>query len=122
MNRSGAYGRLLKYLRPYLWPRVAAAVACMLIFSGTNGLLPFLVRDVLDGVFARKDLMTLTWIPAAVLVLFVVRGLANYGSSYLAEWVSQRVLTDLRDELNDHIQELPLSFFNRTPTGAIVSR
>src|SRR5690606_29634070 len=35
---------------------------------------------------------------------------------------AQRTITDLRDEMNERVQYLPLSFFNRTPTGTIVSR
>ncbi|HZR83077.1 MAG TPA: ABC transporter transmembrane domain-containing protein [Candidatus Binatia bacterium] len=119
---SGIYRRLLRYLRPYVWPRFVAGVACMLLFSATNGAVPFLVEGTFDDIFARHDLNALAWLPAAVVGLFVVRGLANFGNLYLTEWVAQRIITDLRNEVNAHIQELPLSFFNRTPTGTILSR
>src|SRR5262245_10246152 len=122
MTPSGVYRRLLRYLRPYVWPRFVAGIACMLVFSATNGAVPFLVETTFDGIFARHDPQMLAWLPAAVFVLFVVRGLANYGNTYLTEWVAQRIITDLRNAVNAHIQELPLSFFNRTPTGSILSR
>jgi ATP-binding cassette, subfamily B, bacterial MsbA len=122
MASTGIYGRLLGYMRPYVWPRFVAAIACMLVFSSTNGVLPFIVERVFDDVFARHDLAMLAWLPAAVIVLFAVRAFANYGNNYLMEWVAQRVATDIRNDVNTHVQELPLSFFNRTPTGAIISR
>ena len=120
MESQGVYRRLLGYMRPYVWPRFVAAVACMLVFSSTNGILPFLVERVFDDVFARHDLGMLAWLPAGVIVLFGVRALANYGNNYLMEWVAQKVVTDVRDDVNARVQELPLSFFNRTPTAAIV--
>src|SRR5262249_40562713 len=57
-----------------------------------------------------------------IIGVFALRGVANFGNNYLMEYVGQRVITDLRDALNDRIQYLPLSYFNRTPTGTIVSR
>ncbi|MFM7140446.1 MAG: ABC transporter ATP-binding protein [Alphaproteobacteria bacterium] len=122
MESTGVYRRLLAYMRPYVWPRFVAAVACMLLFSATNGVLPFLVERVFDDVFARHDLRMLAWLPAGVIALFGVRALTNYGNNYLMEWVAQKVVTDVRDDVNARVQELPLSFFNRTPTAAIVSR
>lgn len=113
---------MLEYLRPYVWPRFVIAVTCMWIFSGTNGYLPFLIRDVFDDIFAEQKWAKLTWLPAVALALFAVRGVAVFTYSYLIEWVGQRVIQDLRNDLNRRIQRLPISFFNRTPTGTLVAR
>jgi subfamily B ATP-binding cassette protein MsbA len=125
-ERSGrereTYGRLLSYLRPYVWPRFVVAVVCMLVFSTTNGLLPFLIRDVADDIFTHKDWDKLTWLPAAAIGLFALRGLAVFGYTYLVEWVGQRIVEDLRNQLNAAVQRLPVSFFNRTPSGTLVAR
>jgi subfamily B ATP-binding cassette protein MsbA len=122
MTAPRIYRRLLAYLKPYLWPRFALGVACMLVYSASNGAVPFLVRDIFDDVFTAHDRTMLYLLPGLVLVVFLLRGLTSYGNSYLIEWVGQRVITDVRDELNQRIQHLPLSFFNRTATGTIVSR
>ncbi|GIW44420.1 MAG: lipid A export permease/ATP-binding protein MsbA [Candidatus Binatia bacterium] len=122
MTRSSLYRRLLRYLRPYVWPYFVVAVLCMVVFSGTNGAMPFLVRHIFDDVFTAKDRAMLQLLPLIIVGVFLVRGLVSFGSTYLTEYVGQRIIADLRRELNDHIQRLPLSFFNRTPTGTIVSR
>jgi len=122
MTSQRIYRRLLGYVRPYFWPRFAIAIVCMLIFSSTNGLMPFLVRGIFDDIFAAKNATMLYALPAIILFAFLVRGFANYGNQYLTEWVAQRVITDLRDAMNQRVQYLPLSYFNRTPTGTIVSR
>lgn len=122
MSRSSLYARLLRYLRPYIWPYFAGAVVCMLLFSGTNGVMPFLIRHIFDDVFTAKDRAMLQVLPVVIIGVFLLRGLVSFGSTYLTEYVGQRIIADLRRELNEHIQRLPLSFFNRTPTGTIVSR
>jgi subfamily B ATP-binding cassette protein MsbA len=122
MKDAALYRRLLAYLRPYWWPHFTLAIACMLLFSATNGVMPFLIRLIFDQVFTEKNMLVLKVLPAAIVGTFVLRGLVGFGSSYLTEYVGQHIVADLRNQLNDHIQHLSLSFFNRTPTGTIVSR
>jgi len=122
MTSSRIYRRLLGYVRPYVWPRFAIAIACMLVFSASNGVMPFLVRSVFDDIFASKNVTMLYMVPLVILLTFLVRGVANYGNQYFTEWVAQKVITDLRDAMNHRVQYLPLSYFNRTPTATIVSR
>lgn len=117
-----SYRRLLRYLRPYLFPRFAIAVLCMFVFSGTAGYLPFLIRDVFDDIFTQRNAQKLAWLPVVALGLFAIRGGAVYTYTYLVEWVGQRVLEGLRNEFNAAVQRLPISFFNRTPTGTLISR
>jgi len=122
MNNRQLYRRLLSYLRPYIWPHFVGAMLCMVVFSGANGALPFLVKDTFDRVFAAKDLEALYMLAVAINGIFIVRALVSYGSMYFTEYVSQRVIHDLRRSLNDHIQQLPLSYFSRNATGGLISR
>ncbi len=122
MSRLPLYRRLLTYLRPYVWPHFALAIVCMLLFSATNGVMPFLIRHVFDDIFTNKNLLALKVLPWVIVGTFIFRGIVGFGSSYLTEYVGQRIIADLRNTLNDHIQHLSLSFFNRTPTGTVVSR
>ncbi|MBI4515266.1 MAG: lipid A export permease/ATP-binding protein MsbA [Deltaproteobacteria bacterium] len=119
---SSLYRRLLVYLRPYAWPHFTLAVICMVLYSATNGVMPFLVRHIFDDVFTNKDQFALRLLPGVIIATFVARGLFAYGHTYLTEYVGQRIIADLRNRLNDHIQHLSLAFFNRTPTGTIISR
>jgi len=122
MKQTSLYRRLLVYLRPYWWPHFTLAIVCMLLFSGTNGAMPFLIRHIFDDVFTGKNLLALKVLPFAIVGVFLLRGVVGFGSTYLTEYVGQRIVADLRRALNDHIQHMSLSFFNRTPTGTIVSR
>lgn len=116
------YRRLLLYLRPYLYRAFLPAVVCMVLFSATNGVLPFLVEYVFDDIFADKDLTALKTLPLIIILTFSFRSACNFGHIYLMEYVGQRIVEDLRNTLNAHLQSLSLSFFQRHPTGTLISR
>src|SRR5215475_10929071 len=116
------YRRLFPFLRPYLFPRFFTAILCMLAFSATNGVLPFLVQHVFDDIFAQKNIEALRFLPLLIAATFLFRGLFNFGHTYLTEYVGLRIVTDLRNTLNAHLQSLSLAYFHRTPTGTILSR
>lgn len=116
------YLRLLKYLKPYVWPYFTVAMVCMVGYSATNGVLPFLAQRVVDDVFVRKDQAALYYLPFVIVGVFAFRGLANFGQGYLTDYVGFRIITDVRNGINDHLQFLSLSFFQRHPTGTLISR
>ncbi len=116
------YRRLLLYLRPYLYRAFLPAVVCMVLFSATNGMLPFLVEHVFDDIFADKNLTALKTLPLIIILTFSLRSVCNFGHIYLMEYVGQRIVEDLRNTLNAHLQSLSLSFFQRHPTGTLISR
>src|SRR5439155_136280 len=65
------YRRLLAYLRPYVWPHGAVAVACMLAFSATESAIPFLAKFTFDQVFTQHHSGALPFAVAFVLLAAV---------------------------------------------------
>ena len=116
------YRRLLAYLKPYIWPYFTVAMICMAAYSATSGAAPLIVRRVFDDIFALKDRTALAYLPAMIVALFAFRGLVNFGRNYLTDYVGLRVINDVRDAMNRHLQFLSLSFFQRHPTGTLISR
>lgn len=116
------YLRLLRFLKPYVWPHLTLAMVCMVIYSATSGAIPFLTRRIFDDVFSQKDQTVLTLLPFVIVGVFALRGLMSYGQDYLMSYFGGRVVTDIRSKLNSHILTLSLSFFHRNPTGALISR
>lgn len=115
------YRRLLEFVKPH-WTRLAGAMVCMLFVSAATSASAFLVKPVLDDVFFKKDLTMLKLIPLAIVGLFVLKGLFDYGQAYLMSYVGQRIIADLREKIYNHLQSLSLSFFTRNPTGVLMSR
>ena len=116
------YRRLLGYARPYLWPHGAGAIAFMLGYSALESSVPFVVRYTFDQVFSQQRSTALSLAVVAVIGIGLLRGGLSFGSGYLTDWIGQRVITDLRNELTRHMQSLDLAFFNRQRAGQIVSR
>ena len=117
-----AYFRLLRYLKPYIWPYFTLGMLCMLGFGATDGTIPYLVQHIMDDVFARKNQATLSYLPLLVIAIFAFRGLMNFGQSYLNDYVGLRIINDVRNQLNSHFQSLSVSFFHRHPSGTLLSR
>ena len=115
------YRRLLEFVKPH-WTRLAGAMVCMLFVSAATSASAFLVKPVLDDVFFKKDLTMLKLIPLAIVALFILKGLFDYGQAYLMSYVGQKIIADLREKIYNHLQSLSLSFFTRNPTGVLMSR
>ena len=113
--------RLIRYVRPYVWPYGVLAIICMLGFSALETAIPFIGRYIVNYVFTGHP-EALRW---AVLMVFgaaFLRGVTSFGAGYFTDWVGQRIVTDLRDELTAHLQSMDVAFFNRQRAGQIVSR
>lgn len=102
--------------------RLLFAMLLMLLVGASTGATAFLVKPILDDIFLKKDAFMLKVIPIAVIVIYFLRGAAEYGHSYLMNYVGQNVIKKLRDELYSKICDLPLSFFYRERTGRLMSR
>ena len=116
------YFRLLPFLKPYIWPYSILGMVCMLAYGASDGVLPFLVQHVMDDVFARKDVVMLSYLPVVIVGYFALRGFLNFGQSYLSDYVGLRIINDVRNALDRHLQSLSVAFFYRHPTGDLIAR
>lgn len=97
------------------------AFACMFVFSLANIVVIPLVSQISKAVAAR-DFYTLNFLIGATVLVFFIKGIFQYGQIYMAQFVSQRVVTDLRVQIFAHIQDLPLGFYSKWKTGEVMSR
>jgi subfamily B ATP-binding cassette protein MsbA len=115
------YKRLLIYLIPYRMRLVWAAVF-MLLSSAMISAQTYLVKPVIDKVIIGMDWELGRWVPLALIIVSVLKGITWYARDYFMGYVGQKVVNDIRDQLYAHIQNLSFSYFTRTPTGVIMSR
>jgi len=115
------YRRLLELVKPY-WLKLCLAMICMLFVSLLTAGQAFLVKPALDDVFLKKDAQMLLLLPIAIILLFLLKGVFDYGQAYLMNYVGLRIVADIREKLYNHLQNLSLSFFTKTPTGILISR
>jgi ATP-binding cassette, subfamily B, bacterial MsbA len=115
------YLRLLKFLRPY-WVKLVFAVVFMSFVGSTDGFTAYFVKPVMDQIFFEKNGSMLLLIPFAIILFYLAKGGADYMQAYLMGFVGQKVITDIRNLVFRRLQVQPLSFFDKTPTGTIISR
>ncbi|MCK5509348.1 MAG: ABC transporter ATP-binding protein [Desulfobacterales bacterium] len=104
------------------WLRLFFAMACMMVIALATSATAFLVKPALDDIFLNKDSRMLTLIPVVIIIIYLLRGIGMYGHAYLMNYVGESVIRRLRNSLYDHIQDLPISFFHKEKTGALMSR
>ncbi len=115
------YRRLIRYLLPFK-TLFLASLCCMVVFGASDGVVPFLIKQVLDGVFARRDRDMLHALPVIMVVFALVRAAADFGQQYLMAKVGHNVVRDIRNDFERHILKLSPDFFIRHSTGDIISR
>ena len=115
------YLRLLKFLKPY-WVKLAFAMVFMSFVGSTDGFTAYFVKPVMDQIFFEKNGSLLLLIPVAIILFYLAKGAADYMQAYLMGFVGQKVITDIRNLIFKRLQSQPLAFFDKTPTGTIISR
>ena len=113
--------RLLSLIKEN-WLRLFLAMGCMMVIALATSATAFLVKPALDDIFFNKDIRMLTLIPVVIIIIYLLRGLGMYGQAYLMNYVGESVIRRLRNSLYDHIQDLPIFFFHKEKTGALMSR
>ncbi len=114
-------GRIWRFARPhrrllYLFLGISVTMAVLAVAT------PVLAGRVVDAIVGHKDSGTVVWLA----VLIAALALAEGGFGLLNRWLSARIgeglILQLRTAVFDHVQRMPVAFFTRTRTGALVSR
>ena len=116
--------RVLTYLRPYTFPYMGMLVVAMIVSSTTDGAIPLLIKHFTDQIYQLKSvqLEALRVVSLELVAVFVLRSLSGFGEDYLSAYIGQHITLDIRSGLNRRLQRMSLSFFNRTPSGMMMSR
>ncbi len=102
--------------------RFYTATVLVLIGSGIWLSVPLGLRELLDAVFEQGDENLLNLLAIGLLGLFVLQVVFTFTGNYFLEWVGERVVTDLRKKLYEHLHCLGFRFFAERRLGEITSR
>lgn len=113
--------RLLVYLRPY---RIYVGLALLLLLVAMVAQLatPYLIKVAFDEHIAIGDADGLIIIAIQLLVIMFVEFLTGYGQIRIMEWIGQSAMYDLRQKLFAHIQSMHLGFYDKNPSGRLLTR
>ncbi|MEV0681503.1 ABC transporter ATP-binding protein [Actinosynnema sp. NPDC050436] len=119
--RRGTFRRVVRFARPH-----RAKLAVFLLLTVISSVLavttPVLAGRVVDAIVGGRDVSVVVWLAVVIAVIAVV----DAGLGLLERWQSTRIgeglIYDLRRAVFEHVQRMPVAFFTRTRTGALVSR
>ncbi len=120
--------RYLKFVKPYNW-KIVLTILIGIVKFAIPLFIPLLMKIVIDDIIGSevlsKEEMTrqlFYWLGGTVLVFFIIRPPVEYYRQYYAQYVSNKILYDIRRELYAHLQRLSLSYYSNTRAGEIISR
>jgi ATP-binding cassette subfamily B protein len=137
LKRGQVLIRLLSYLRPH-WKRAALLIATMVASALIETLPPYLTKVLIDDVINKPMVSTIAgfaaqgtgwgrvgWL-AIIVTLFLASRILLLGIGILggrqATWLGPRIVADLRAKLYGHLQRLSINYFDKSRTGALISR
>ena len=115
------YRRLLGYLRPHR-AMFLLGVLGMIMFAATDAGWAAFVRFFLDGTFVERDPRMVWLVPAALVGLFLLRGIGDFLQTYCPGHVGRHIVKTLRAEIFDRYLHLPVAFFDSQASGTLLSR
>ncbi|MDY7088909.1 MAG: ABC transporter ATP-binding protein [Actinomycetota bacterium] len=121
--RQGTTRRILRFARPYRRDIVVFLVTVVLA-AGIGVATPLLAGHVVNAITgAAPDAAgTIIRLAVAIAVLAVVDAFLSLAQRWYSARIGEGIILDLRTQVYDHVQRMPLQFFTRTQTGALVSR
>jgi len=113
--------RFARYVKPYRGAIIAVLVILPLV-AACRLAQPLVIKQAIDNHITTGRMAGLTGIAALFLGLLLTEALLGYVEIYLLQSVGQRVMSDMRGELFRHVMRLPVSWFDHTPVGSVVTR
>lgn len=115
------YFSLFSYLKPYKKRLILTAIS-MIILALTRTLIVYLVGPVIQNVFIDRNEQILKKLFIALPFLFIIRMLAEYTNNYMMNYIGQKAVQKIREDLFVKLNSLPMEFYWRSKTGDLLSR
>ncbi|MEC6906478.1 lipid A ABC transporter ATP-binding protein/permease MsbA [Photobacterium piscicola] len=123
-STKDTYKRLWPYIKIYKAGIIVAVIALIINAAGDTLMLS-MIKPLLDKSFGGFDSMDsgfLAMMPIYLVGLMIMRGASGFVSTYCLSWVSGNVVMNLRRQLFQHFMKMPVAFFDKEASGALLSR
>ncbi|MEX2552174.1 MAG: ABC transporter ATP-binding protein [Actinomycetota bacterium] len=118
---KGLIKRVYLFAKPYRI-QIALLMAVILLMSGLAVINPLIIKAIIDDALPNRDMGKLSWLALGMVGLAGLTGLVAVIMRYFTSRIGEGLIYDLRVALFNHVQRLPIAFFTRTQTGALMSR
>ncbi|MCA9833700.1 MAG: ABC transporter ATP-binding protein [Thermomicrobiales bacterium] len=114
-------GRLIGFLAPYR-QKLVYTMILVIIGTGADLLLPWLFSRAIDALEGGDGMRIINIIGATYVIAVIVRFLSNWGQFYTTQWLGNRVVFDIRNQMFRHLQNLSISYIDKRGVGAVMTR
>lgn len=121
IDYSSAWAEARKIVWNARW-RLAFGSVLMLISRLTGMVLPASTKYIGDEVFAKGNYTLIKWIALAIGISTLIQGLTGFALSQVLGVAAQRAITEMRKRVQQRIERLPISYFDSTQSGQLISR
>lgn len=121
IDYSSAWAEARKVIWDARW-RLALGSVLLLISRLAGLVLPASMKYVGDEVFQKGNYALLNWIALAIGISTLIQGLTGFAVSQILGVAAQRAITEMRKNVQRHIERLPISYFDSTQSGQLISR
>ncbi len=121
VNYSSAWAEARKIIWNARW-RLLIGSVLMLVSRLSGMVLPSSMKYVGDEVFTNRNYSLLKWIALAIGISTLVQGATGFMLSQILGVAAQRAITEMRKNVQSHIERLPISYFDSTQSGQLISR
>ena len=118
---KGTAKRMVQFARPYR--RILAWFLVLVVVDAVIGVVnPLLFRSIIDNGIPEKNKSLILGLALVAAVLAIADSGLSIGIRWVSAKVGEGLIFDMRSKVFEHIQKMPIAFFTRTQTGALISR
>ncbi|MCP4407772.1 MAG: lipid A export permease/ATP-binding protein MsbA [Gammaproteobacteria bacterium] len=121
MTGLQVYRRILSYAIKY-WGYLVLAVSGMVLYALTDPAFAALMKPLLDGSFVERDPQVIAWAPIWLIGLVILKGTGGFLSAYYMAYVGRLAVKQVRREMFDQLLHSPVSYFDRSSSGQLISK
>jgi ATP-binding cassette subfamily B protein len=118
---SQVFKRILELLKPH-WKTIVGFLLAIILVSALDAVFTYLSKQIIDLGIDAKDKQALIRIIVTYGSLILIQAVGVFLFIYLVSILGERIRYDLRKHLFNHLQQLSLSYFSKTPVGWIMAR
>ncbi len=117
----GLFVRILAYIKPYKKVFFGTAFLVILL-AALSPIRPWLIQKIIDVEIAAKDAEGVLQLTLILIGVLVIEAVVQFFQTYMANWLGQTIIKDIRVQLYKHILSFKLKYFDRNAIGTLVTR
>jgi len=104
------------------WSATVVAMSCVVAVTYLNIVVPLVIREIVDKVLVQRMYDQLAWLSLSIVLIAALRSIFSFTQRFSQQYIGQKVVFDLRNNLFRSLEEKSFSFYDQAQTGQLMSR